>query len=574
MKKILLCVLLLASVFNAHAIKALRIPSTYTQSDGTKITVYLNGDENFAWYTDDKGNILERKGNDFTPIKISKSLFFSNAKKNLPVKREPVANSSTLFPHVGSPKALVILVNFTDTTFSLPNPKKSFDYYLNGKDDASFNYANGEKLNYGNVRAYFEEMSGGKFTPQFDIVGPVSVDKPLSYYGRNTNNVPGRDQNYTDLITDAMSLVGDSVNFADYDSNNDGYIDLVYVIYAGYGENLSGNDADCLWPKSFNMSSSRTYGGKRLYRCGISNELNGLPGVYTRAPYKRISGTGLFIHEFSHCLGLPDFYVTADMPADTQNANNQEMETWSIMDAGCYNPGGWGTRPAAYTAWEREAFGWSSITNLTERNKGLVTLKPLSDGGTAYRVTNDNNTNEYYVLENIQQTGWNGQAYGHGMLAIHVNYDRSAFSLSQNRVNGTFGQPRMTVVAADGVLLNSSKASDTRAYYASLSGDPFPGTSNNTFLTDTSSVKPIVYKQSVNYVGLNKPIFNISENSDGVITFYYLQDKETTAIKETAISESNEPSDIYNLSGLYVGKSTEGLPAGIYIRNGKKIIIR
>lgn len=172
MKKILLCVLLLASVFNAHAIKALRIPSTYTQSDGTKITVYLNGDENFAWYTDDKGNILERKGNDFTPIKISKSLFFSNAKKNLPVRREPVANSSTLFPHVGSPKALVILVNFTDTTFSLPNPKKSFDYFLNGKDDASFNYANGEKLNYGNVRAYFEEMSGGKFTPQFDIVGP------------------------------------------------------------------------------------------------------------------------------------------------------------------------------------------------------------------------------------------------------------------------------------------------------------------------------------------------------------------------------------------------------------------
>ncbi len=148
---------------------------------------------------------------------------------------------------------MVILVEFQDVKFKTSDPVATFTHYLKGAEgeaapEANNAYVTKGMVNYGSVSQYFNDMSQGKFTPQFDIVGPVTVSKNSAYYGGNA--CKATDVNLAQMIAEACKGVSDKVNFADYDQNNDGYVDLVYVIYAGYSESINGNSSDCLWPKS------------------------------------------------------------------------------------------------------------------------------------------------------------------------------------------------------------------------------------------------------------------------------------------------------------------------------------
>ena len=129
---------------------------------------------------------------------------------------------------------------------------------------------------------------------------------------------------------------------------------MVYVIYAGYSESISGNDDNCLWPKSGTTTFYRydkngirgdalVCDGKRFSRYGINNELNGTPADTENGIYQ-INGIGLFCHEFSHTMGLPDHYPT-EYPATY--ADNQSPEYWDLMDAGEYTYDGY--RPTPYS---------------------------------------------------------------------------------------------------------------------------------------------------------------------------------------------------------------------------------
>lgn len=59
----------------------------------------------------------------------------------------------------------------------------------------------------------------------------------------------------------------------------------------------------------------------------------------------KVEGIGTFCHEFSHCLGLPDFY-------DTNYNGHFGMASWSLMDSGSYNDDGY--TPIGYSAYEKE----------------------------------------------------------------------------------------------------------------------------------------------------------------------------------------------------------------------------
>lgn len=596
---LLFCMLLSTVIW---AVKAYHKPVTITQSDGTRLTVIGHGDENFSYYTTTDGILLFHEGKNFfiagmeadgtfinTEIlaheadcrtelektlinKQDRSLFLSFAQSQAHkarIMREPVKNDHTLFPHTGTPKVLVILAEFSDVKFTVNEPKKAFEQYLNAEDKLE-NLGNHDTSNIGSVRKYFTDMSFGQFQPQFDVYGPITLDKPLEYYGANTDYTK---DNMKVFIPDVCKAVDNDVDFSEYDQNGDGYVDLVYVIYAGYSESFDGNSSYCIWPKSGATSYGGQYDGVTVYRYGVNNELNGVEGEQTGY----INGIGLFCHEFSHCMGMPDLYTTTAAPQETQNANNQEMEYWSIMDSGTYIANGY--RPAAYTAWEREVFGWFEIETL--QSKGIFELKPIDEGGKAYRIKNDNDVSgkEYYILENIQQRGYNVSQLGHGMLAIHVDYNENIFSLSNNSVNNTLGHPRMTVLAADGLLLNSiyrgydengKWVEDATYFNKEAAGDPFPGTSNVHELTDKTPVRPIVY----NGTALNKPIYDIQEDENGIITFKFL-DPTVTGIKDAIVENYNaDNSRIYTLDGRYAGTHKDNLRKGIYIINNKKVIIQ
>lgn len=577
MKKTIFIFLCLLCAIAMRAAKANSIPVTVTQPDGTLLTVVLHGDEHANWYTTTDGTLLVQQSSAYYVARVqnngslaSTGLLAHKAELRQPAELQAIAAqdkakflrmassrarrlsidtdaTKRYFPHTGSPRALVLLVEFSDTTFSLADPQASFAQYLNGEGELVDLGAN-EHKNYGSARQYFSEMSFGAFTPQFDIYGPFKLSGTSATYGAGTND-------RMDLfIPDACAAADSKVDFSQYDADGDGYVDLVYIIYAGYSANYSDNPTEYIWPKSGTISGG-TYDGVKVWRYGINNELIAGPTTFSTSNVKkRINGLGLFVHEFSHTMGLPDLYATTDEAA---YLDNQGMEYWSVMDGGENNNNGY--YPTAYTAWEREVLGWFAADTLTD-TCSVASLAPIDKGGKAYKVVNPG-TEEYVMLENVQQDGWNAKLKGHGLLTYRINYGNAAVN-TNDRPNNTAGKPRVVVLAADGLLKNIYNCKTAQEYYEHMAGDTYPGTSG---VTEIESFTMLDGTQ------LERPLLNIAE-ADSLIAFDYLGKKEiVNAITAPTISH-NPAAAIYTLDGRFVGTDPDRLHKGVYVTGGKKFV--
>ena len=617
MKKTVLILITLLCHLASHASKGWPYPITVSQPDGTQLTVRINGDADFNWVSTLDGVVLKQVGNGYYVANIDTNGMLSSsgtlahdadkrssAEKSLCKKQDVKAfltvntrperlaatrgfggkGSTSFFPHTGSPRAIVLLVQFANRPFKV-QPRKAFNQYLNSMADKHQDFGNAENRNTGSVKRYFSDMSGGKFKPQFDLYGPITMPKNAAYYGEGSSSM----EKYRELVSEACTMMDDSLDFSKYDADKDGNVDLVYIIYAGYGESVSSIDST-LWPKAFVCGTDIKKDGKYVRLAGISNELNGHPDVhYSSTSGLLINGVGLFCHEFSHCMGLPDFYPTVSPQWTTANGkqdfdayDNQGMEEWDVMDNGIYLYNGYS--PTAYTAWEREKMGWLTIETLTR--EGKVELKSIDQGGKAYRIKNDKNTNgnEYYIVENIQAKGWNYKLPASGMMVSHVEYVPWAFSVfhgGDNSVNNIKKHPRMTIVPADGYLPSSYRKVPNNSnltapymkkkqYDEQLAGDLYPGKSNVNRLTDAQNM--------VNYAPwtggmLNKPIYNIALKN-GIVTFDFLKDQTSTGIEQPeSATENNNEEKIYTIDGRYVGTNLNALPKGVYIKGKKKVVV-
>lgn len=600
MKKILLLSCFILATSLSWASGFYRLPMEITQSDGTRLTVIGHGNEDFNWITTADGVVIKRQGNDFyiaeidelgnvkattqlahnkeqrslseqaLVLKQDKEKFLQLAKSNMrkAAKKASINPNSRYTPHVGNTKGIVILAEFTDTAFTLPNPKKSFEYYFNGDHYGDRELVNGESALSGCVKDYFEDCSFGKFSPSFDVYGPVKLNRKHSYYGGKGKG--------SSLVKDACTAADDLIDFSkpEYDSDGDGYVDFVCVVFAGYSSSFLVNPEYWIWPSSYG-SNVGTFDGAKVYRWLDCNELNGFPGAFSTAPFCRINGIGLFCHEFSHCLGLPDLY-----PQSQEAIDNQEMEIWDLMDFGEYLANGY--NPPAYTAWERETMGWMTIDTL-ENDQKNVSILPIDEGGKAYRFMNPNDKNkrEYFLLENIQNKGWNSKQKGHGLLVYHVNYASDIVNVS-DYPNNVAGKPRMAVVPADGWLLSSYKVGvdinpktgveyTNAEYYNNIAGDPFPGINNVYDLRYDMNLPN--YKWQIGDPEVKHALLNIKENANGEITFDFITDI-TDGISKTTIDLKADDA-IYTLDGRKINMNDHmQLNKGIYIKNNKKFIVR
>ena len=582
------------------AAKAESIPVQVRQADGSVITVILCGDEHINWYTTLDGVLLvqgvdnnyyigkvEKSGNLIATKQLAhealtrsqaernliakqdKEKFFAyvnkiaeeseNAYNNSPLTRGPIVDSGyggvPYFPHTGSPKALVILAEFQDTTFTIQDTKKVFTNYLMNEGHFS-DTRYGQNQNYKGVRGYFKDCSYGQFTPFFDVVGPIKLPRKHAIYGAGNDRMDL-------LLADACATVDDLVDFAKYDANNDGIVDLVYIIYAGHSANYRNNKVSNIWPKSGTVTISDTFDGKSIRRYGVSNELNG--SDKTSKNNKKINGIGLFCHEFSHTLGLPDIYA---YHTDAENQDDQGMEFWDLMDGGTGVRGG--RVPASYLAWEREVMGWMNIDEL-KKDSSIENLKSIDNGGKAYKIINPNNSNEYIVLQSMQKgawnQGWGDGTYGKGLLAYRVSYPFNKVNVF-DYPNNEKGKPRVIPIPADGKILAGKNATSYLEYVNQHNGDLYP----------YNRIDYISGFKMFNGSILEKSIVNIKENDGGdsnnnYVNFEFKNGLVPTGIQSLSIIErSTSDNRIYTLDGRYVGTDASILPHGIYIQNNKKFV--
>ena len=355
---------------------------------------------------------------------------------------------------------------------------------------------------------YFYAQSGGKFELTFDVVGPLTVSEKQAYYGGNDWN--GDDKHPAEMICEACKLADEYVDYKDYDWDGDGNVEQIYVVYAGKGE-ADGGSSNTIWPHQWQLSAAAYYGdgegtltldGVKIDKYACGGELDGQTGD--------VNGIGTMCHEFSHCLGFPDFY-------DTDYSGGFGMDVWDLMCSGSYN--GDGYRPCGYTSYERWMAGWLEPEELIY-TKNVNNMKGLEEGGEAYIIYNEGNRNEYFMFENRKKTGWDSDLPGEGLLIVHVDYDKDIWA--SNKPNDDVNHQRMTWMPADNKFDATGYGSNRRLTESGLATDPYPITDNNVFNSTSKPAAKFYNKNADNTYFMSSSVENITRNADGSISFSFV----------------------------------------------------
>lgn len=581
----ILFLMLFTSVIYTYAIKAYPGLVTVTQPDGSKLTIQVKGDEFFKFKTTSDGFLIKQNSHGFyvyanvdaqnkivgssqiarNPeqrtsadamfLKRMPENIVRNAPRNFQRVKSIAATSQPrkVTPYFGIKKSLVILVNFSDRSYVVPSSNASFTNLLN---QAGYS-ANGAT---GSAKDYFMASTYGKFTPQFDVVGPYTLNKTIADYGANDQD--GYDVDPTQMIADACKLANDNgLDYSQYDTDNDGYVDNVFVYYAGYNE-AEGADENTIWPHRWVVAPGQTYNGtqasvtfdgKIVYDYACTSELNGTSG-------STMCGVGTFCHEFGHVLGLPDYY-------DTSGTQYNTLNEWSIMDAGAYNNEG--RTPPTYSAYDRFYLGYSTPTEVKTPTE--VVLYPISQSkitpsnfnnqsillssSTSHNLIGDNpNPKEFFVLEYRKKIGWDTYLPQEGLFIWHIDYDATAWNdNSPNNYTGT------TQTSTDHmrVYLQPLVGSTTTPGSAFTSGSFTPtlwaGTSINRNVTEITPKEDYMWFKVMDNIATSKINFGVVQSN---LVFSATKTGETK-IKNLNIKIKDISSDIsVTISGTNAGSFT------------------
>ena len=446
-----------------------------------------------------------------------------------------------------APRGLLILVNFSDITFNERNNQLAFDSLANG-ENYTYNGATGS------CKSYFEVQSNGQYSPEFDVIGPVTLPQTSAYYA--TNDTLDNDKYVVDFVVDACKAADEQgVDFSQYDNDNNGVVDFIYIIYAGYAES-EGAPSTTMWPHNWDLISALYFGysnmdeyyansasdfklpsfdGKLVNAYACSNELR--KSTDTRA------GIGTICHEFSHVLGLPDYYLTTPNPVVEQR---NTPGAWSLMGYGNYLNNG--NTPPNYSVYDKYYLGWLEPKALSKSQS----LEIPADGETTYMISCDEKhveagayrTDTVYYLENRQKEGWDAYLPGHGLLVWRVIYDESDwYNNCPNDYKARY------------LLVSAHKMSSPYTTDKPKPEVPFPGSKNVTQYETFSNLNRIENIQEIN----------------GLITCDFVTQSPTVSdIMTPSVSRPSFAGQWYNLMGQPIDPLSYH---GIVIHNGEKMLL-
>lgn len=582
MKKLYLMLsMLFAFGAAANAVPAKKLQKVITLTNGTQVSVELRGDEYLSWWEGTDGTAYRTTATDENVFeafdleaqkpaaaarrarteqgRVARLARVKNSLKGADDKMRGLGGDHITYK--GVKKGLVVLVDFKNKKFADGHDLEYYKNVINGKD-----FSDEEEGYVGSVRDYFLAQSNGQFELDFDVVGPVTMSKNYGYYGND--GAYQKDDKVYEMIKEASDAIQDKVNLKDYDWDGDGEADQVFFLYAGLGQ-ASGGSAGTIWPHESEL---------RYWPCGVLSYSTGKINTYacanelqpeTQGSSRYISaGIGTICHEFSHCLGFADMY-------DTSGGGGYGMSVFDVMDQGSYN--GNGFVPCNYTAFERIYAGWVEPIELIDPAT-VKDMKSVSDYGRPFIMYNYKNTNEYFLLENRQNTGWDKGLYGsNGLLIVHVNYVPSRWA--NNSVNSSAEKIQCcTVVNADGSRENTQY---------SLQGDLYPYESkgvtiNDEFTDDSEPAAKLYNKNTDGSSVLGIPITQI-KRSKGSVSFLVCGGEPSNVIDNTfkgvvdgingvTVVKKTVDNRIYSIDGRYLGTDASALGKGIYVVGGKKIV--
>lgn len=471
------------------------------QPDGTKISVFLKGDENIHWMesmdgytlmydakkfivyaqTDSIGNlvpsVIKFQNGIEPPSNITKGLRHSKNQinKSLLIEDTYSLQEKIQKASVGNVKILCVLASFSDRDFT--KTKAEFEAVMN-----QIGYsANGAK---GSVKDFYLENSYGALNLQATIVGPVKLSNTASYYASRTR----------EFANEVVKLVDPLVDFSQFADDNK-QVENFHIFFAGYGDEAIGNNQQ-IWSHRWTLSDVGNVkkDGVWLSQYSCSPELFGSSGT-------SITRIGVIAHELGHILGSPDYYdVHTSDGIDFYGSGN-----WDLMGSGSWN--NFGHQPASVNPYQKIKFGWLTPQFLVP-GSSILNMPPSAKNPVIYKIMVNSN-GEHYLLENKQYIGFDASIPGHGLLVWHI-----AANVASYAPNNKHPLQVYPICASSSTPIPY----DNPMSYGNINsaGCPFPGTSGKTEFTNTSTPRAFSWDDSGWQNGLLK---NITENANKTISF-------------------------------------------------------
>lgn len=135
---------------------------------------------------------------------------------------------------------------------------------------------------YESLSAYYERSSYGKLKISGEAFD-YEAQHARSYYEANVD----------DLFVEALAALDAQIDYADFDGNGDGYLDGVYLRFAGGGAGWGTT----WWSNAWTNVSGTSFDGVALSKL-----------VTLHLPSDDSAAARTIIHETGHVLGLPDYY--------------------------------------------------------------------------------------------------------------------------------------------------------------------------------------------------------------------------------------------------------------------------
>ncbi|MBO4870918.1 MAG: M6 family metalloprotease domain-containing protein [Muribaculaceae bacterium] len=497
---------------------------TVTQSDGTTLQIQMLGDEfhhslatadrltidrgaDGDFYYKSAQGITTMRAHDAANRKADEQQFLAQhegqftmgavatAAQRTKALRAAARRALTQVPTMGSPRVPIILVQYTNK--KMKNTKAQIEAHYKTDSKSAFQY--------------FKDQSNGKYTPQLDIYGIYDLPNDRSYYGGSAYN--GNDDLSGTMVIDAISKAGNDINWSLYDNDGDGKVDVCIVVYAGVGQAQAYYTVPgSVWPCQWTLDEAADYGdgsgpvtrnGVTIDKYAVFNEISG-----DNDSSSTLDGVGTFCHEFSHCLGLPDFY-------DTSSGSHYGMGSWSLMDSGCYNGGSIdGDTPIGYSAYEKAYMSWIDMITPVDNTKYTLPVfnSKSEDTDQAVKIT-ALNENEYWILENRRQQGWDLYIPDEGVMISHFTYIADRWN--ENSPNN-YSIQLATIIPADSTLSINNENKDLF------------GETNHAFTTTTTPAMKANMKANGSLASstggagaVDKPVTEINLNSDGTASLWY-----------------------------------------------------
>lgn len=293
-------------------------------------------------------------------------------------------------------------------------------------------------------KEYYREVSHGRYIPHGEIFGWYRAPHPMIYYTDKQNGFGAYPHSAEKVVEDVVDLASNDpdIDWTSFDSNDNGYLDNIFIIHSGAEAAYTGNLND-FWAHLYAIPTPRIIQGKTVWIYALTSEYINKP-----TDPQAIGGD---VHEHSHQLGLPDLY-------DTSYKTNG-VGAYSLMGAGSW--GNNGLTPVHLEAWSKYLLGFADTI---ENPIGTVHLNDAETHPNIVKYTTAD-PKEYYLVENRLKIFYDKYLPSQGILIWHIN---------ENEQDNT--NPACYLVGleqADGLqdLENARNEGDM--------GDPFPGIMNN-----------------------------------------------------------------------------------------------